>query len=436
MDIIIVVAITFGILVFFLLAGIPIPFAFAAALVFIVTVGEYDTSFLLSAGFRQIKSVILLALPFFIVAGYMMEKGGISAPLINLVNSLVGRIRGGLGVVTVLACGVFGAISGMATSAVAAIGTIMIPRMKEDGYPLGYLSALVAVSAMLAIVIPPSGTMIIFGWIANVSVAACFLATVGPGILLIILFSIINIYLMRKEPIKVAPHLGLKDTAKDVGKGFKNAFWALLMPIFVLGGIYGGLITPTEAAAVAAFYAIPVGLLVYRGFNLRGMFGSMKQGAILTGVLMLMVFFVVILVRIFTMENVPQAVVAALTSISDNKYVILAMINLFLFMLGLIMDDGSACILSTVVLMPTVRAIGVNTYHYAAIVGVSLGMGLATPPCAPLLYLAARISGAKFETMLKPLSYFLIFAFFPVLVVTTYVPAFPLFLPRLLGYVD
>ena len=434
-DGLLLVVVTFSIAAGLMVFGVSVPFAFGAALIFFVTVSEYDTGFLLRVGYSQIRSVILMAVPFFMVAGYLMERGKISEPLITVVLTLVGRFKAGLAIASSWACVVFGAISGTAVSAIAAIGTITIPRMKQAGYPIGFTASLIAASSVLTMLIPPSLNMILFAWASNTPVTAVWLATVGPGILLATLLSLITIVMMRKEPIKTLPRISLKETTKQLGKSTKHAFWALLMPVFVLGGIYGGFITPTEAAAVAVVYAIPVGLFFYRGFNFKGMLNSIKEGCVLAGVALLMFYVIIILARVLTMENIPQEIVKAMTSVSDNKYVVLLTINLFLIALGMIVNDSAAIILGAVVLMPVIREIGVNPIHFAAIMGIANALGMITPPVAPVLYLSQRVSGAEFLKMLKPIFIMIIFAYFPVMFLTNAFPEIGLWLPRTLGYI-
>lgn len=419
-------------LVGLLIIGVPVPFCFAAATLFLFLVGDYGGSnFLVSAGFNKTSSIILLAMPLFILVGEVMSTGSLAARLVDFCDSIFGRLKGGLGVVVVVVTGVFGAISGTASSAVAAMGTIMVPRMVERGYDRGYAAALVAASSVLALLIPPSSAQIVYGWISGTSIAACFLAPVVPALMLMVLFSIWNFVLTRKMPIIQPEKLNPIDTVRDIGRKGKRATLGLVMPIVVLSSIYGGIATPTEAAAIAVVYALFVGVVIYRDIPIKELWRIGYTAGTTVGVVMVLVFFAVMLSRLYTMENVPQSVVQVLFSITDNRIALLLLINLFLIVLGMIMDDFSGLLLATPMLLPVVRELGIHPVHFAAIIGVNLGMGNITPPTAPLLYFAARIGKTKLQGMLWPTLVFVMFAYLPVLLITTFVPELSLWLPRL-----
>ena len=361
-----------------------------------------------------------------------MGSTGIASRLINISDSILGRKKSGLGTVSIVSCAIFGAIAGTATAAVAAIGSIMIPRMVERGYPRGHATGLVACSSVLGQLIPPSVPMILYAWATWQSVAACFLSTVVPGIILVIIYSIINWFMCRKLPIKVSPPISPKEQVKEFGQASYKGFYALLMPIIVLGGIYGGIFTPTESAGVGALYCIFVGFFIYRTLKFKQLADTMVDSITTTGVVVLMVFFVMILSRLYVMGNVPQRLVATLTGITDNKYIILLMVNLFLIILGMLMDDFSGTLLAAPLLFPLMQAIGVHPIHFAAILGTNLGLGNVTPPTAPILYLAGRIGKCKFDELLTPAVKFMLFGAIPVVLLTTYFPFLSLWLPHLL----
>jgi|LGOV01.1.fsa_nt_gb tripartite ATP-independent transporter DctM subunit len=418
--------------------GVPIPFAFLASSAYLVFVGGYDPGFLIPYGYSKMNSIILLTIPLFIMAGSIMDKGGIGKRLVDSIEQHVGQLKGGLGVVTVVASALFGAVSGSSSATLSAIGTTMAPRLKENGYSPGLTASLIASSGVLGILIPPSMLMILYSWIANVSVLAAFLAATGPGILLVILLSVINLIMAKNNPnIKVltkedVKRFRRKEKVSSDGKRVWGVGPALLMPIIILGSIYGGILTPTEAAAVSVFYALPVGMFIYKQLDTKTLKETLIQSSITTGVIMIMLFAVMILSRLYIMENLPQTILATLTSISDNKIVILMMINVFMIILGMLMDDVSGVLLATPILLPVVTSIGIDPVHFAAIVGVNLGMGNVTPPTAPLLYLAGRISKAEVKDMLKPTMILIIFAWIPTLIITTYFPQVALYLPRLI----
>ena len=421
------------VLIITLIIGVPVPFAFFSAVVYLVYALGYDPGFLLPYGFSKMSTVVLLAIPLFIMAGGLMEKGGIGGKLADVVDILVGRFKGGLGAVSIVSCAIFGSITGSAAATLSCIGTVMIPRLYAAGYPKGHTAALISNASVIGLLIPPSAIMILYGWIGNQSILACFLATVIPGIILTILLCVVNYFLLRKNTnIKVSEKLDLSTTAKVFGIRTLKATPALAMPFIVLGGIYAGIMTPTEAAAVAVFYSVPIGFLVYKGLNRDNFLKVLIETATTTGVIMVMLYAVMLLSRIYIMENVPQTIMAYLAAISENKYVILMMLNVFMISIGMLMDDVSAVLLTTPVLLPVAIIIGVNPIHFAAILGVNLGMGNITPPTAPLLFLGSRVGGASLNKMLGPSFYMIIFAWLPTLLITTYVPEVAMFLPRLI----
>lgn len=423
-----------------LVIGVPIPLAFLTSAVSICFLGGYDPSLLMIYGFNKTNSILLLTIPLFVLAGAIMDKGGIGEKLISTVERFVGKAKGGLGIVTVVACAIFGAVSGSSSATVSCIGSIMVPRLKENGYSDGLIGALLSSAGVLGILIPPSMLMILYAWSSGESVLACFLATVVPGLTLVVLFSLVNMFFARKNPnIKVYERTieaaQEREAKKAIKKNGSSAIPALLMPVIILGSIYGGILTATEAAAISVIYAIPVGLLYYKRIN-----GSVLKEALISagetaGVIMAMLFSVQILSRLYISENLPNMILSVLTSISSNKYVILIMVNIFMIILGMLMDDCSATILAAPILLPVVTAIGISPIHFAAILGVNIGMGNVTPPTAPLLYLAGRITKAEVKDMLVPDLALICFAWLPTLIITTYVPAYGMLLPSLLGYV-
>lgn len=419
-------------LVICLVIGMPIPFSFGATFIWLAYALDYQTDFLLSAGYNQINSVVLLAIPLFILAGGIMEKSNIGSALVGVVESFTGRIKSALGMIAVVASGIFGSISGSASATLSCIGSIMEPRMTSAGYDKGYTAALLAAACPLGLLIPPSSAQILYAWSSNTSVLACFLATIGPGVVLIILLSTVNAILVKKMPLIIPKKLEHKEKLKRTKKNLKFGFPALLMPFIILGGIYGGIMTPTEAAAVSVFYAIPVGIFFYKGLTLRNLRETIVNTSTTTGVVMVMFFMVMILSRLLVMEDVPQQIADGLLSLTDNKYLILLLVNLFMIIIGMIMDDVSGILLCTPILLPIVTALGIHPVHFAAILGVNLGMGNVTPPTAPMLYLSGRICNANINKMLTPIMFFIIFAYIPTLLLTTFMPALSLTLPKLI----
>ena len=429
MDIEVIISVV--ILVVGLILGMPIPFAFGGSFLWLTYTMDFNPNTLLASGYTQINSVVLLAIPLFVLAGKIMEKGNIGDALIGLVERFVGKAKSGLGAVSVIVSAVFGSISGSASATLSCIGSLMYPRMLKAGYPTGYTAALLAAACPLGLLIPPSSAQILYAWSSGTSVLACFTATVVPGIILVIFLCLVNAVMCSK--------MDIRQTEKEegswlanTGKATLHAIPALIMPIIILGGIYGGIMTATEAAAISVAYAIPVGFLVYKGLKGKNFVQALTESASTTGVIMVMFFMVMIFSKLLTMLNVPTQIAESLLSITDNRIIILLMINIFMVIIGMIMDDTSGILLCTPILLPIVTSIGVHPVHFAAILGVNLGMGNITPPTAPMLYLSGRVVGAKINTMLKPIMIFIIFAWIPTLLLTTYIPAVATTLPGIL----
>jgi len=421
-----------GLLTLLLIIGVPVPFCFAGAALLLMMFGDFgSTSFLVGAGFNKLNSIVLIAIPLYILAGGIMGAGGIATRLVDLADSIIGRLRGGLGLVLIVTTAVFGAISGMASSAVAAIGTVMIPRMVERGFDRGYAAALVAASSVLALLIPPSASMILYGWVTGTPILACFLAPIVPGLILLTLLGFWNLILTRRMPLKQPEPAPMRAIVGETFIRTKKAAAGLMMPLIILGFIYGGITTPTEAAAVAVVYAIPVAIYVYREMNWSGLGQVLWRAGQTSGVLMIMIFFASMLGRIWTLENVPQEILESFLSVSENPIVLLLLANLFLMIIGMFMEDVSGILLAAPLLLPVMKQAGVDPIHFSAIIATNLGMGLITPPTAPLLYFAALIGKTSLSGMLKPALVFVFFAYLPVVLLTTFIPALSMWLPSL-----
>lgn len=419
-----------------MMIGVPVVFSFAAMTLILSILYGVDISSLMTTGFWSVNSVILVALPLFVMTGYLMQTGGIAKRLVDFVEAVVGRSRTGMGTSMVVACGMFGAISGTASAAVAAIGSIMIHPMERHGYARGYTSALLGISSLLGLLIPPSITMILYAVVTRQSVAACFLATIGPGILLMVMLSLLNVLHVKRhlggDDVRLPWRQRLSETAST---GWK-AVPALMLPVIILGGIYGGFFTPTEAAAIAVVYAIPVGLFVYRELTLRKIGEAMVSAATTTGVIMIILVFSFVASRIFTLERVPQELTDILLGTFSSPILILLMVNIFLVLLGMIMDDVSVIAIISPLMVPVMAEIGVDAVHFAAIIGTSIVIGANSPPMAPILFMACRVGNVGMLNVINPAFFFMALAAFPVMLVTTYWPDLALFLPRLLGFVS
>jgi len=423
-----------GVLVLLLTLGVPLPFCFGSALMVMSLVGGVTMKGNMLWGFGQLANPVLLAIPLFVLAGTIMSHSGIAESLLRLVSTFVGRIRGGLGVVATVSCAIIGAISGSGLTGVAAIGPLLIPEMERKGYPRAYATALVANSSILGLLIPPSVTMIVFGWVTDTSILACFLATFVPGLVVMVLFSGVNLYQARKFDLVLDEPMTRTEFKKTIISRTRLALPALLMPVMILGGIYGGIMTPTEAAALAVVYAIPVGFWIYKGLTRKTLTEAGKEAGTAVGSIMFMILFSLILSQMFVMENIPQQLVETIFEVTDDKIILLIMINVLLFLVGMVVNDVTAIILIGPLLLPLMEALGISPIQFAAIMGVNTAMGGVTPPYASILYFASRIGNVKFVDVVRPAMTLLLFGYLPVVILVTFWSDLSLFLPRLFGY--
>lgn len=421
-----------------LLIGVPIAFAFGIGSILLIAALGVDFIFVMPISYELLSSFLFLALPLYILAGGLMGESGIADRLVALFTTLFGHLRGGLGAAVIVTNAIFGAISGAASSAVGALGLIFIPRLAEQGYPRGYAVSLVAVTAVLSLLIPPSLSMIIFGVLTHLPITVLFLCTVGPATILIILFITINYVLSLSMPkVHVHDNVNMKEYAKKNYISFKKASWGLVMPLIILGGIYGGIFTPTEAACVAVIYCLPVGFFIYKTFTLKNTAKAFVNAGVITASIIIVFFFLFIFSRIFIVNDIPDQMVAAMLKITDNKYIIYLFLNVLLILVGMIMDDTSALVIAAIILYPVAVEFGMDPRQFAAVAGVCTGMGLITPPVAPTLYMASRIGGGvPLNEYIRPTMAFIIFGYLPVLILTTFIPELSLYIPRLVLGID
>lgn len=423
----------FLILLFLIVLGVPVVFSFGAVVIWFAVFKGLNGQLVFSSMFSNLDSIILLAIPLFILVGGIMERGNIGSILVGFIENFTGRVRGSLCIVAAVSCAVFGSICGSGAATLSCIGSIMTPKMRERHYPMGVCAAVLCCAAPIGMLIPPSSIQILFAWTGNLSVLACFLATVVPGLILTALISVVGWVMCRNnKEIIINEQVSKQQWLSNTTKSTIRAIPALFMPFIVLGGIYGGFMTATEAAGVSCVYAMLASLFIYRSVKVRDFKNVFLSTASTTGVIMVMLAVIMVLSRILVQENVPNSILSALMSISDNKYVILMIINIFLVIIGMIMDDVSGTLLCAPILIPIAIGLGVSPYHMAAILGVNLGMGNITPPTAPFLYLCSRICNVNTKSVLVPSLLIILFAYIPTLIITTYFPQVSLWLPSLL----
>lgn len=421
-----------GFTIFMLVSGFPLFACFGVGALAMMFFLEIPSGFAVPAIFSGLNSFVLMAIPFFIFAGGIMTAAGISSRVVSFANSIVGRFKGGLGIVTIVSSALFGAISGSSASAVATIGMTILPQMEKYGYKREYSTALVACSGILGQLIPPSVPMILFGMLTNTSVAGCFLAAAGPGLLIILVYSLSNYFYCRRHPeIRMLDHMEPVEQLKHIAKTTRKSSLALLMPVIVLGGIYGGLFTPTEAGCVAVVYAIIVGVGT-KSLTKKAFYKAAEETATIEGAIVFIIAFIMVMSRIFTYERLPDAIASSMLNITENKILLLLLINLFMIFMGMIMDDISAMLLAAPLLYPLFVSLEIHPFQMAAIMAINQGSGQMTPPVATNLFTAARVSGVPVSRFVKYCIPFLLLGSIPVLLMVTFIPQISLFLPELI----
>lgn len=410
-------------------ASVPIGFAIGLSVVaYSLVAGTVNMGYIASGLFASCDSFPLMAIPFFILSGALMEGGGLSKRLVLFFDSLVGHLTGGLAIVTVITCMFFGAISGSGPATTAAVGAIMVPTMVEKGYDKKFAMALVAASGCLGVIIPPSIPMVSYGISVNASIATMFMGGFLPGILLGSLLIIVAVRSCKKNGFTGN---GEEFSWAKVWAAFKEASWALLCPVIILGGIYSGMFTPTEAAVVSVVYALFVGLFCYKELNRKNIYTKFAEAACTHGTVNIIVGTSTILGRVLTLEQIPDAVAAAMLSISDNKIVILMIINLLLLACGCLLETNSSILILAPILYPVVASFGVDIVHFGIIMVVNLAIGFITPPVGVNLFVACGIGKIPFADLVKRIIPFLIALLIGLLLIT-YIPAITMALPSLL----
>ena len=416
-----------------LLAGVPIAFALGiSASTFLIAWGKMPFTVIAQRFYSSVDVFVLLSIPFFILSGELMNKTGITTRLVSFAGLVIGRLRGGLAQANIGASILFAGLTGAGVSDTSAIGSILIPAMKEDGFEADYSAAVTAASSVIGPIIPPSIIMVVFGSIMSLSIGALFAAGFIPGLLvgiaLMIMAYIIGVkrnHPYRKE--KVSP--------MELLRGFKDSILALLMPVIIIGGILSGLFTPTEAAAVATCYALFVGFFVFKTLKLKDLPECLLKSATTTSVLILIVGFASVLSWTLSIERIPQALAKALLSADLGRVEFLLLVNLLLLFMGMVMETGANAILLGPILMPLAIKLGIHPIHFALVMLVNLNIGLATPPLGVCLFVACPIAGVSMLKISKAIAPFILMEIVALLLIT-FIPELVLFVPRLLGFVQ
>jgi C4-dicarboxylate transporter DctM subunit len=407
---------------------VPIAVSLGLAGMVIISITGLGTQMFAPVFFANISKFSLLAIPFFILAGVLMGRVGISDKIIRLISLLVGPIRGGLAIVTVITALFWGAVSGSGPATVAALGTILIPGMVEAGYDKGFAAALMSASSGLAIIIPPSIAFVVYGVITGASIGQLFIAGIIPGILVGLFLIVVAFF------ISVARGYGGDRFGKlaEVWQAFKEAFWGLIAPVIILGGIYGGIFTPTEAAAVAVFYGLFVGLFIYRTVTFQTLYDLLIESSVSSAVVMLVVAFAGIFAWAMTALGVVEKISQFAIALTSNQYVLLLIINIILFIAGMLLDAISIYYLLLPLLMPVMAHFGWDPIWFGVMMTVNLAIGQITPPVAVNLYVGANIARISMDDISRAVVPFVIAAFLALLVIA-YVPGISLWLPHLMA---
>jgi len=425
-----VVTLLFGSFAILLLLGAPITLALGVASMSALYFLGNDLVYLVQVAYTSVDSFPLMALPAFILAGALMEYAGISRRLVALAESLAGPATGGLASATVLACLFFGAISGSGPATTAAVGMLMIPAMIRRGYDKGYASAITATSGGLGVVIPPSIPMVIYGVSGNQSITKLFIAGFIPGIVLAAGLMTVNYILCRKKGYRGSGHAW---SGRAVLKALKNGIWSTLAPVIILGGIYSGFFTPTEAAVVAIFYTLFVGVFVHKELRWNGCARSLEACTWLTGRVLLIMFTARAFGRLLVQYRIPEIIANALLALTSDVFIIWALIIAFLIFVGMFMETLATIMILTPVLLPVMMKLGVDPIHFGIVLVCCCEIGFATPPLGENMFISSGIANTTLEDVSVKAIPFAAVSIAAVFLIA-FVPGISLWLPRLFGY--
>lgn len=427
-----VVALLFGSFALLLILRVPIGISLGmSSLITIFASGVVQPTYLAQGLVTGADSFSLMAVPFFVLAGELMATGGISRRLLNIADAFLGRKYGGLALVTVVACMFFAAISGSGPATVAAIGGLTIPSMLKQGYDKPFAGAISAAAGSIGVIIPPSIPMVMYCVATGVSVGAMFMGGVIPGILIGISLCVYSSLYSKKHKYinaEAAPF-----SWGNVGRSLVDGIWALLVPVIILGGIYGGIFTPTEAAAVAVAYGLIVGLFVYRDLKAKDLYRIFGSAALTTATIMVILGTATTFGRILTLERIPTMIADFFESVAKGPIMLLILINILLLIVGCFMETNAAIIILAPIFLPIVESMGINPVHFGIVMVVNLAIGFVTPPLGVNLFVSCNVANAKLEEICKGILPILGVMILDLLLIT-YIEPLSMFLPALLGY--
>lgn len=419
----------FVVLIVVLITGVPIAISMGISVLVALNFTENPTPnlIIIQRMFTAVDNFPFMAIPFFILAGDLMQTGGISTRLINFLKMVLSRVPARLAVIDCVGSGFFGAISGSNPATVAAIGGIMVPEMKKSGYPADRAGAIAASAGCLGVIIPPSISMVTYSLVAAVSIGDMFLGGIVPGILLCLTLVLVSVITCSKYEKRSTERISFR----VMGKAFIDAIAALMMPVIILGGIYGKFCTPTEAASLACVYAFVISCIVYRELSFRDLPKIFIKSSISTAIVLLTVAMAAPFSWLMTSAGIPPKIMYAVLELFENKYVIFLMMNVTLLFMGCFLETQSIILLMTPILLPIAVQFGLHPIALGLIIVINTSIGMITPPMAVNLYVAANVSGASVENISKRILPYLS-AMIAVLLLLTYIPEILMFLPNLM----
>ena len=424
-----VAIVLFGTLIIALILNMPVGIAIGlSSLCAVFADGRLSSLYIVQQLVTSADSFPLMAIPLFILAGELMGAGGVSKRLLNVCNVFLGRFTGGLATVTVVLCLFFAAVSGSGPATVAAIGSMVIPTMLQKGYSKSFTLALIATAGSIGVIIPPSIPMVVYGVSTSTSISSMFMAGFLPGLMIGGSLILVSYIYCKKHGWKGDDY---KYSAKEKLAAIWDAKWALINPVIILGGIYAGIFTPTEAAAVAAVYAFICGVFIYKELDIKQLFGTLGNACNTTGTTMVIIGCATAFTKILTIEKIPDAITNGILNFSDNMIVILLLINLLLLVVGCFMDTTPAMMVLSPILLPIALQFGIDPIHFGLIMVVNLAIGFITPPLGINLFVAARVGSSKLETVCSGIIKFIIVMLVDLMLIT-FIPEISMTLPKLL----
>ncbi|MBA2442090.1 MAG: TRAP transporter large permease [Rubrobacter sp.] len=408
--------------------GVPVAFSLGLAAVVMMFLTGANPAVMVEQAVAGVNSFPLLAIPFFMLVGEVMSSGGIARRLVNFASALVGFIAGGVGQVNVAASMFFGGISGSAVADTSAIGGMMIPPMKKQGYTAAHATSITVSSAVIGIIIPPSIPMILYGIVTETSISRLFIGGVIPGLVVGVALMVTTYFTAKRQ------HAGQTQpfSTRQLWTSFKEAWLGLLLPVIIVGGILGGIFTATEAAVAALFYALIISLVIYREISVRDLWGMLVRTARLTGMVLFLLALATVVAWFLTTRGVPQSLVATVSDFSTNAYVILFVLSGLILLVGVVMDLTPAMVILAPLMVPIVETVGVDPVYFGVLMSFVLGIGLITPPVGTVLYVGCGIGGVSMEQLVRSMVPFYV-ALLAVLVLLIVFPALILWLPYASG---